>query len=211
MTPEATNPDTHKHSFRRSWVFGLVAALVILVGYVFTAAPLHIAQLRTQVSDGSTSQALSSTAKIDIPKGWTVRPLPHETARLPGSIVLRDPTILFGNTRGIELIAPNGEFTIEVSAMHAATRPVFEKEARNLLHPRPKTDDSRLLTESLASGAHLVHIDTPTQIVAGVGLSDDSFSVLINARLLSSEGKHSELTAYRPALSSILESIQVKK
>lgn len=174
---------------RRRAVVIVLAILVVvgLIAYLFTAAPGHFARATGTVADGSEPFEVGGGATVTPAEGWTVE---SKVESLAGPIM--SWSVLFGDT-GTEVRSPDRALTVDITAVPEAD-PVETAAGES---------SSKVITEMLASGAEVRHVQTEAGIVAivtGVG----SEPVLLDAR--TSGG--ADLTEYRPAVSQLLESLR---
>lgn len=159
---------------------------IALIGYLLVWGPDHYSQATGSVADGSARFEVGGGATVTPEEGWRVE---RKVEDFIGPF--KSWSVFFEDT-GLELVSPDRVLSVEVAAVPG--RDPVEVEAIR--------SNAEVITETLASGAEVRHVDTGTRIVAVVeGVGDGSVQVTARA-----DG--GDMTVYRPAVSSILESLE---
>lgn len=172
----------------------LVAAGVIValgVGfYGMTWAPVHYSQLRATIADGTESFGLPGGSSITPDEGWRVEPVVETMWVWP----FRSWSVLLGDT-GTEWVSPDRRLVIDVAADGAGD---LGADAAERLE-----QGEGVMTEELASGVTIRHIDDGGDVVAELKGTGEA-----PLYLRASTRGDARMGDYRPALSSFVEKIR---
>lgn len=168
------------------WIIVILA--LALIAYLCTFAPGHYAQATGTVADGSEEFEVGGGATVTPAAGWSVESKVNYAAG-----PLTAWAVFFSDDNDTELRSPDRALTVDISSV-PEDDPIAVAERRS---------DAEVITEVLASGAEVRHIQTGARLVAvveGVG----SEPVMLEAHTNGG----ADITEYRPAVSQLLESLR---
>lgn len=158
----------------------LVALLAGLAAAAWVLAPVLVPQMQTTVVETARTEQVrrdGHSASVVVPAGWSVR---RESDDAP-SIVVRTPDTRLAIT--VEIVASAPEGAVDASGVAG-------------LGPHA--------SESVSSGAPLVHAEAAGSLVAAVGGLDSS----VSARLIV-EAPSGTLATYRAEIAYLLDTVRV--
>lgn len=170
---------------RKPVIWGVVIVVVLLLGYLVTWAPTHYARATATVADGSEAFEVGGGATVTPAEGWRVEPVVENLGFAP----FKSWSVLFSDT-GTEVLSPDRALAVEFFP-----DPAGEFDAALL-------EGDGAISETLASGAQIRHVDTDNRVIAVIeGVGDAPIFMQATVR-------GAELAEYRPAISAIVESVQ---
>lgn len=177
-------------NFRRVRIvlFSVLAVIVVLAGYGVTFAPVHMAQLRAEVNDGTRALPLGDDTRVTPPADWVSEPLVRDLITWPPLPPLKDWSVLIGRDPGWLVHTPDQVLRVELSLLGAGDTQEF-------------MGDGPVQSEVLASGATVTHVTEPDAFRAVV----DTGSGLVALRATVSG--EATLDTYLPAISQLLEGV----
>ncbi len=164
-------------------VLGILILGAVVVGYAVTLGPGHYARLHAEVTEQGLPVEVTGDLSVTPGAGWIAEPLVTDLVDWPPLPRLQDWSVLFGEETGVLLRSPDQRLRVEL---------------RSDGEDAPRGE---VLTEILASGLTVRHVDTPSSILAVV----DTASGPLSLRAEVEEGE--SIDAYRPTVSLLLESI----
>ena len=185
-------------------LISVLAVLVVGIGYAVTLGPVHVAQWRAEVSDGTRALPLGERAQVTPAAGWVAEPLVRDLIVWPPLPPLKDWSVVIGREPGWLVRSPDQVLRVEVSLLESGDSDAFLGAGESGAEPAPDGDAAAepARVEVLASGLDVTHVDGATGLTAVVDTGADAVGIRASV-----EGGGS-LDAYRPALSELLESIR---
>ncbi|MFV0432973.1 MAG: hypothetical protein ACK5LO_03165 [Leucobacter sp.] len=178
----------------------VLAACVATIIYLLAFAPVHIAAMQAHRGDGEQPLDLGNGVVVVPADEWIEQPVVGTLFSLGPVPLVRDMSVIFGGGDEVAILSPDRALRVETEVAGEGNDPVAL--VRETAADSGADPEAEVRTETLASGLTLHHIDEEQRITAVVETS--AGPVIVRA-----ESVGGPIDVYRPALSSLLESVSV--